>query len=68
MGLATFLPWSEGAVPWGASAITVLTLKSPSKASSSDSAPAMVPNIWSTISLRQSPSRLSAGMTIASPD
>ena len=66
-GLATFLPWSVGAVPWGASAIATRTLQSSRKAKIIDSEPAMVPNICITRSDRQSPSRLRAGITTASP-
>ena len=57
------LPSSAGAVPCGASAITALGSYSSSNASSTDSAPAIEPNIGMTRSDRQSPSRLSAGIT-----
>jgi hypothetical protein len=50
-------------VPWGASAITTLVSKSSSKASRTDSAPAIEPNIGITRSERQSPSRFRAGIT-----
>ena len=63
IGLATSLPWSAGAVPCGASAMATCVSNSSSKASRTDSAPAIEPNIGITRSLRQSPSRLSAGMT-----
>ena len=71
MGLATSLPCSEGAVPCGASAMATSTAKSSSKASRTDSAPAIEPNIGITRSDRQSPSRFKAGMTSgasAAPD
>src|SRR4028119_1277896 len=48
IGLATFLPSSEGAVPCGASAITVSGFSSSSSEIRSDSAPAMEPNICMT--------------------
>ena len=68
MGLARFLPWSAGAVPCGASAITTLGVsESPVKPISTDSAPAIDPKSPSTRSLMQSPSRLRVGTTTASP-
>src|SRR6059036_2394057 len=67
VGLATFLPSRAGAVPWGATVIATSTAPASSNASSVDSAPAMEPNICMTRSDSVSPSRLSAGMTSASP-
>ena len=67
IGFATFLPSSAGAVPCGASVMATVTAPASSNASSVDSAPAMVPNICMTRSDKVSPSRLSAGMTRASP-
>ena len=45
IGLATFFPSSDGAVPWAASAMTTVSFSgsSSSKATSSDSAPAIEP-------------------------
>src|SRR3712207_3376534 len=63
IGFATFLPYSDGAVPWGASDITVPISKSSLSDRRTDSAPAIDPNSGSTMSDRQSPSRLSAGIT-----
>src|SRR5438874_1765466 len=57
------LPCNAGAVPCGASVITARTSCSRSSASTTDSAPAIEPNSGSTKSERQSPSRLSAGIT-----
>ena len=65
IGLATFFPASDGAVPCGASAMATTGCRSASSASSTDSAPAMEPNSASTRSDRTSPSRLSAGTTSA---
>lgn len=70
-GFARSCPRSAGAVPCGASAIATVTSWSGSKASNTDSAPAIEPNIGSTRSERQSPSRFSAGITSgasAAPD
>ena len=50
-------------MPCGASAIATCVSNSSSNASRTDSAPAIEPNIGMTRSLRQSPSRFSAGMT-----
>ena len=63
IGLATFSPGSDGAVPCGASAIATRGVRSGLSATSKDSAPAIEPNIASTRSAMQSPSRLSGGMT-----
>ena len=63
IGLAMSLPCSAGAVPCGASAITARGSYSSSRASSTDSAPAIEPNSGITMSDRQSPSRLRAGIT-----
>ncbi len=43
IGLATFLPSSDGAVPCGASAIAAVGLRSSSSDNNTDSAPAMDP-------------------------
>jgi hypothetical protein len=67
IGLATFLPSNDGAVPCGASDITVSGFSSSSRAMRSDSAPAIEPNICKTMSDMQSPSRLRVGMTSGSP-
>ncbi len=63
IGLATSLPSSAGAVPCGASAIATRVRNASSKLSSTDSAPAIEPYRGMTRSERQSPSRLSAGIT-----
>jgi hypothetical protein len=47
--------------------MTVCGLSSSSSEIRSDSAPAIEPNICKTMSERQSPSRLRAGMTSGSP-
>ncbi len=67
IGFATFLPKRRGAVPCGASVITTSGLPSGANDISVDSAPAIDPNSCITRSLRQSPSRLSDGITSASP-
>ena len=67
IGLATFLPSRLGAVPWGASAITQSMTPSWFSEMTIDSDPAMEPNICKTRSESRSPSRLSVGMTSASP-
>ena len=61
IGLATSLPSSAGAVPWGASAIATAGARSSSSASRIDSAPAIEPNSGSTRSESRSPSRLRRG-------
>ncbi len=67
MGLATFFPSSDGAVPCGASAITQLTCPSSWSDITIDSEPAIEPNICKTMSESRSPSRLRLGMTSGSP-
>jgi len=66
-GFARFLPWSEGAVPCGASAMMACGWRLSSKLRMTDSDPAMVPNIFNTRSDMLSPSRLSMGITSGSP-
>ena len=71
IGLAIPFPSSAGAVPCGASVITARTSCSRSSDRTTDSAPAIEPKSGSTKSDRQSPSRLSAGITSgasAAPD
>src|SRR5438034_408924 len=67
IGFATSLPWSAGAVPCAASAMIAAGSKSSSKATRSDSEPAIEPKSGSTRSERMSPSRFSVGITSGSP-
>src|SRR5579875_3504473 len=63
IGLATFFPNNRGAVPCGASAITTAGRRCSSNDRRTDSAPAIEPKSCITKSERQSPSRLSDGIT-----
>ncbi len=67
IGLATFFPSSEGAVPCAASAMIADGSKSSPKPTSSDSEPAIEPKSGRTRSERMSPSRFSDGITSGSP-